>query len=135
MGSKKTRELLNSRFTWPGLGRNVQLYTQSCDLCLRFNKCGSPGAKMVERPVISEPFESVAIDLVIPLPKGKRGCRFILSYICLATKWPEAMLLRSGSAVEVVEALTEIFLKRWDSQCVCYQIEGKFSCPRRCDSL
>ena len=24
VGSKKTRELLNSRFTWPGLGRDVQ---------------------------------------------------------------------------------------------------------------
>ncbi len=61
--------------------------------------------------MISEPFQCVAVDLVGLLPKGKCGCRFILTYVCLATKWPEAVPLRSGSASEVAEAMMNIFLK------------------------
>ena len=44
--------------------------------------------QMQERPLVIEPFETIAIDLVGPLPKGKGGCQFILTSICLATKWP-----------------------------------------------
>ncbi len=37
------------------------------------NKAGHPPVKLMERPVVSEPFRSVVIDLVGPLPKGKGG--------------------------------------------------------------
>ncbi len=47
---------------------------------------------MVERPVISEPFESVAVDLVGPLPKAKCGVKYVRTFVCLATRWPEAVL-------------------------------------------
>ena len=72
---------------------------------------------MVARPVITEPFQSVAIDLVGPLPKGKGGCQFILTSICLATKWPSAVALKSTTARAVAEALsfsqTPQFLKEY----------------------
>ncbi len=64
---------------------------------------------MVECPIISEPFESVAIDLVGPLPKGKGGARFILTFVCLASRWPEAVPMRTGSSSEVAEGLISIF--------------------------
>ncbi len=64
---------------------------------------------MVERPILAEPFESVAIDLVGPLPKGKGGNRYILTYICLATRWPEAEPLRSITAKAVMDGLWSIF--------------------------
>ncbi len=66
-------------------------------------------APAVERPILAEPFESVAIDLVGPLPKGKGGNRYILTYVCLATKWPEAVPLRSITAKAVVDGLWSIF--------------------------
>ncbi len=77
------RPPLNSRFTWPGLSRDVITHIQSCDTCLRHNKAGNAKAKMVECPTLSEPYESVAVDLVGLLPKGRQGCRFILTYVCL----------------------------------------------------
>ncbi len=66
-------------------------------------------APVVERPILTEPFESVAVDLVGPLPKGKGGCRFLLTYICMATRWPEAIPLRSVTARSVAEGLWSIF--------------------------
>ncbi len=56
----------------------------------------------MERPILSEPFENVAIDLVDPLPKGKGGCRYLLTYVCMATRWPEAVPLRNVTARSVM---------------------------------
>lgn len=89
----------------------MERYISSCDLCLRHNKCGNKKAAMVERPIVCEPFETVCVDLVGPLPKGKRGCKYILTYICLATRWPDGVPLRSGSASEVADALITVFTK------------------------
>ncbi len=66
---------------------------------------------LVERPLLSEPFESCAIDIVGLLPKAKEGMRFIFTYICMAStsKWPEAMPLRTVTSKNVAEALMLIF--------------------------
>ncbi len=83
LGSKKVRDLINTRFTWPGLGVDVNEYVKSCETCLTINKAGNKQAKMVECPIISEPFESVAIDLVGPLPKGKEEQGLFISLIVM----------------------------------------------------
>ncbi len=64
---------------------------------------------MIARPVITEPFQRIAIDLVGPLPKGKGDCKFLLTIVCLATKWPSAVALKSTTAKAVAEALWSIF--------------------------
>ena len=53
----------------------------------------------MEREVLTEPFEVIAFDIVGPLPKGKGGCRFVLTAICMASKWPEAIPLRTITAM------------------------------------
>ena len=58
-------------------------------MCQRSNKAGPRRVPMVERPVISRPFEQIALDLVGPLPKAKGGARYILTTVCMATSWPE----------------------------------------------
>ncbi len=109
VGGKKMRELVNSRFTWPGLGADIDAYCSSCELCLKVNKAGNRKVQMVERPIISEPFESVAVDIVGPLPKGKGGARFVLTLVCLASRWPEAVAMRTCMAAEVAEGLIAMF--------------------------
>ncbi len=86
-------------------------YVKSCDVCLKFNKAGNRAAKMVERHIVSVPFKSVAIDIVGPLPKAKRGVRYLFTYVCLASRWPEACPMRTASANEVAEC----FISRTDS--------------------
>ncbi len=73
MGVKKVKRLLNARFTWPGMGKDVCEFVQSCDQCARLNKSGNRTTRMCERPIVTEPFESVAVDIVGPLPKAKGG--------------------------------------------------------------
>ncbi len=85
-GVRGMRKLLQSKFTWPGIHGDIVDYIKSCDVCLRVNKAGNRAAKMVERPIVSVPFESVAVDIVGPLPKAKRGVRYLFTYVCLATR-------------------------------------------------
>ena len=56
---------------------------------------------MVKIPVVSEPCMSIAFDLVGPLPKGKGGKKYLLTYIDLATRWPDAIPLCSITPKQV----------------------------------
>ena len=93
------------------MSTDVDNYIKSCDSCLRYNKAGNRTVRMVERPVITEPFEMIAVDIVGPLPKGKGGAKYLLTMICLASRWPEALPLRTMTATEVAEGLVGIFAK------------------------
>ena len=55
------------------------------------------------------PFESLAVDIVGPFPKCKGGVRYVLTTLCLASKWPDAVPLRSVTAKAVMEGLWQIF--------------------------
>jgi len=64
---------------------------------------------MQVREVVTLPFERVAIDLVGPFPVAKGGFRFLLTCVDLATRWPEAVPVRTCTARVVIDKLTEIF--------------------------
>ncbi len=62
-------------------------------------------------PIATETFESVAVDLVGPFPRSKSGYKYLLTMICLASRYPEALPLKSITADEVVEGLVELFCR------------------------
>ncbi len=107
--ARRTKEAISRLFTWPGIAKDCEDYYLKCLKCLRKNKRGSMKAEMIERPAISEPFECIAVDIVGPLPKGKGGCQYILTCVCMSSRWPEAVPLKTQSARETAEALIQIF--------------------------
>ena len=62
---------------------------------------GPRKAPMVEWQLLSIPFEAVAVDIVSPFPKGRGGHCYLLTYICLASRWPDAVPMRSMTAKAV----------------------------------
>ncbi|XP_030216443.1 uncharacterized protein LOC115546817 [Gadus morhua] len=60
-------------------------------------------------PAIGEPFERVIVDCVGPLPRTKSGNQYLLTIMCAATRYPEAIPLRTITASSVVKALTKFF--------------------------
>ncbi len=109
LGGEKVARMVGRYFLWPGMVKEIEEYCRSCKVCQVKNKSRPRKVPAVDRPVLTEPFESVAVDLVGPLPKGKGGCRFLLTYICMATRWPEAEPLRSVTAKSVAEGLWSVF--------------------------
>lgn len=59
-------------------------------------------------PVVDEPFKKVAIDIVGPLPRTKRGQKYILDF---CSRYPEAIPLKRTDASTVSKALCEIFTR------------------------
>ena len=108
-GSRKVLLSLKQKFVWPGMGQQVIKHCRSCTICQR---CAKPRARqvpMVERKILSEPFESMAFDLVGPIPKGKGGYRYLLTCVCMASKWPEAIPIKCMTANAVAMGMIEIF--------------------------
>lgn len=64
-----------------------------------------PAAPLKLIPVIGKPFKHVIVDCVGPLPETKSGNQYILTVMCTATRYPEAVLLRSLKARAIVNAL------------------------------
>ncbi len=111
VGVRGMRKLLSSRFVWPGVHGDIVKFVKSCDTCLRINASGNKKAMMIQRPILTQPFESVAVDLVGPLPKGKRGSKYVFTYICLSSRWPEAMPMRTASAQEAAQCFVQIIAR------------------------
>ena len=109
LGARKVKALVKQRFTWPNMGRDIIDYCRSCEVCQRCSKAAARKAPLIEREVSSEPFECLAFDIVGPMPKGKGGYRFLLTAICMASKWPEALPLRSITAKAVAQDMMEFF--------------------------
>ena len=58
---------------------------------------------------MGELFEHVLVDCVGPLPKTKSGNQFLLTIMCLATRYPEAIPLRKITSQSVVKALIKFY--------------------------
>ena len=96
---------------WPLLAKDVEQHCKSCETCQTCSKSMLRKAPMVERPVMSEPFEQMAFDLVGPLPKAKGGYHFVLTAVCMASRWPEVIPLKTIMAKVVAEGMVQIFCR------------------------
>ncbi len=74
LGVDKVLAMVSKHFLWPGMQRDISAHCRGCVICQRKSKYKPKRAPVVERPVLSEPFEDVAVDIVGPLEKGKGGC-------------------------------------------------------------
>ena len=111
MGARRVKSLVRQKFAWPGMGQDVIRHCRSCVLCQKGAKTPARKVPLIERAVLSEPFEVMAVDLVGPFPLGKGGFRYLLTAVCMASKWPEAIPLKKMTAMAVAEGLVEIFSK------------------------
>ncbi|XP_077563529.1 uncharacterized protein LOC144179163 [Haemaphysalis longicornis] len=112
LGIRKTKDRLLQEYYWPGCFRDVENFVRTCDVCQRVGKPGDKTkAPMKLVPVIAEPFRRLVIDTVGPLPVTTSGYRHILTVLCPATKFPEAVPLKELSSVEIVNALLSVFAR------------------------
>merc|ERR1711893_365423 len=107
----RTYDKVASQFYWPNMYNDVGEYVRTCDICQRTTQKGRvTEVPLGKVPLIEEPFQRVAMDLVGPIyPASDRGKRFILTIIDYATRYPEAVALANIDTETVAEALMEVY--------------------------
>ena len=113
LGYKKTLDKIRAQFSWPGITADVERYCKSCDACQRTIPKGKVSkVPLGSMPIIETPFHRVAVDLIGPIvPKSDKGNRYILTLVDYATRFPEAVALKSTDTEKVAEALVDIFAR------------------------
>ena len=110
LGNKKTRERILNQFYWPGIFPTVAKFCQSCENCQKCIPKGRiPKVHLIPIQQMEEPFKRIALDIVGPLNKSKRGHKYILVICDYATKYPEAIPLKTIDSETVANALIETF--------------------------
>ena len=108
-GLVKTRERIERYFVWPYMGEDVGRYVRSCRTCQVTAPARTPKAPMGLTKLSGEPFARVAVDILGPIyPPAASGKRFILTYVDCATRYADAIALRSVESDTVANALFEI---------------------------
>ena len=111
-GRNKMCTHIKKLFYWPSLTADVSRHCKSCETCQKHTKLMPKAMPMQERKVVSVPSERVCVDIVGPFPTAMGGFSFLLTYIDMATRWPEAIPLKKTTASILVEQLTLIFSRK-----------------------
>ena len=80
-------KVIQTGYFWPTLQKDVKEFVKKCDKCQRFgNVQRIPSEKLT---TISSPwsFAQWGLDIIYPLPQGKRLVKFLLVTIDYFTKW------------------------------------------------
>ena len=109
LGVKKTFDRIVARFYWPGVKRAIEDFCKCCETCQKSAPRPVQRNPLIPLPLIETPFARLAMDIVGPLPKSARGHRYILVIMDYATRYPEAIPLRTASAKAIAHELFMLF--------------------------
>jgi len=83
-------------------------YCKSCQVVGKPNQMPNP-APLKSIPAIEELFSWILVDYVGPLPKTRSGNQYLLTIMCINTRFPEAIPVRNIKALTIVKALIKFF--------------------------
>lgn len=95
---------------WPGLKSSVSQFCHSYHACQVAGKPNQvvPSAPLLPIPVfIIEPFEHLIIYCIGPLPWSKSGHQYVLTIMCVATRYADTIPLRSLKTNVMVKELVK----------------------------
>ena len=107
-GKTKTTRRIAQRFYWPSLYDDVASYCKACPSCQKTSPRRSPRAPLIPLPIVDGPFRRIAMDIVGPLPRSHSGEKYILVVCDYATRYPEAIPLRSIDAGTIAQELIQL---------------------------
>ena len=96
---------IKARYYWPQYYEDVKRYVESCDACQRRGR--SKKNNLLHPIPVHSPFYQIGIDFVGPLPRTKRGKKYILVAMDYLTKWPEAQAVSEATAEVTAQFIYE----------------------------
>ena len=108
-GRNKMVQLLRPFFYWLNLSRSCRDHVKQCTRCQTADKTTPRPNIMIPRTIVTQPFKDMAIDLVGPFPTATGGFKHMITCVDTATRWPEAIPLRTTTSRAIIMTLTQVF--------------------------
>ena len=110
LGCNKAKDKLARYFYWPNCFKEMDEFVRSCDPCQRAGKPNDrKKAPLKLVPVIREVFTRLNLDTCGPLPITDSGNRYIVTAMCMSSRYPEAIPVPEISSITIIDALLDIF--------------------------
>jgi len=103
----KTLDKIRSRYWWPHMRQDIEKWVQTCQDCQRRKGPKETKIGFLKPIPVGRPFETIAFDVMGPLPKTKHGNQYIFVVMDMSTKWAEAFALPDQKANTVAKVLVE----------------------------
>lgn len=107
LGIKKTVSKVRQRFFWCGLRRDVTLWCRMCDSCAAGKRRGKVPHATLQKYGAGAPMERIAVDILGPLPRSKKGNKYLLVVGDYFTKWVDAFPVPNEEAHTIAKKLVE----------------------------
>ncbi|XP_068213741.1 uncharacterized protein [Palaemon carinicauda] len=97
----------------PGMHKDVTQISCACHFCQMVGKHNEyiKKASLHSIEARREPFSKVMTIIVAPLPRIKKGHKYMLTLMCPVTRYPEDIPVRNISAKVITEKLLDFFTK------------------------
>ncbi|GBM38884.1 hypothetical protein AVEN_49748-1 [Araneus ventricosus] len=84
----KTKDRILRHYFWPNCFKDTESYVRSCDPCQRKGKARDKRkAPFQLLPIITEIISKMNIDAIVPLPVSSKNNRYLLTAICMSSKY------------------------------------------------
>ena len=113
LGQTKTFKKIQRSFYWIGYRTYVASWIKQCESCAKRKMPVPKFHSSLQPSLVGAPFEKIALDILGPLPRSKRGNRYILVIMDYFTKWAEAYPVRNQEAETIAKVLVEQFICRY----------------------
>lgn len=106
---RKTLAKIYPYFTWPNINSDVVAWCRQCKYCQRYGTPKGNVAPLQPMLVVTEPWSTIAFDIVGPLSRTSRKNKYLLTCLDLATRYPEAIPVKSVDLPSLIEPFIQVF--------------------------
>ncbi|GFU63023.1 retrovirus-related Pol polyprotein from transposon 412 [Trichonephila clavipes] len=109
LGVTKTIDVRFKTFYWSKCFSDVENFVKTCDKCQRVGKPQDKKKAPLIVSVITEVFTRINFDASGPLSMTPSGNKYIITALCISSRYPDAIPVANLCSTTVVNALLQIF--------------------------